>query len=476
MRPEWLKRESIWETGTNPSPARRLGPRLVAWLGLSLCLFGMNGCAALTNPVEFGIPVRRVPPEYLASPRETMQQVPISLLRLPPKESHKIAAGDLLGIYIDNILSDRTGAPPVQITENGGQAIGFPFPVREDGTLTLPLLKEAIPVAGKTLEEAQQAIIDAYTKPGQVLIKPDSAKVIVSLIRERRNQVFVLRQDSGGGGSGQAPGGGFAPGIMAAGGGGGGGGNTKRGTGVLLDLPASESDVLTALTRTGGLPGLDAKNEVLIFRGQFKPDGSTSSVMPDLNELIKDTSGKLAKERGISVVRIPLRLRPGEAFPFSPSDIELKKGDIVFIETRDSEVFYVGGLLPSREVGLPREYDLDIVEAIALVGGTLINGGVNANNIQGNVFSAGIGSPSPTNVTVIRRIRDRGDIRIHVDLAKALQDPRERILVQAQDIIILQETWGQTTVRYLTNIMNLGGFLSVISSPDASVTGSARFP
>ena len=35
---------------------------------------------------------------------------------------------------------------------------------------------------------------------------------------------------------------------------------TLAGTGQIIDLPAYQNDVLTALARTGGLPGTDAKN------------------------------------------------------------------------------------------------------------------------------------------------------------------------------------------------------------------------
>ena len=46
------------------------------------------------------------------------------------------------------------------------------------------------------------------------------------------------------------------------------------------------------------------------------------------------------------VVRIPLRLSPGQPLPFSPDDVILHSGDILFIQSRDAELFYTGGLLP----------------------------------------------------------------------------------------------------------------------------------
>ena len=41
-------------------------------------------------------------------------------------------------------------------------------------------------------------------------------------------------------------------------------------------------------------------------------------------------------------------------------------GDIVFIETREREVYYTGGVLQGREIPLPRDYDLDVLAAISL--------------------------------------------------------------------------------------------------------------
>ncbi len=45
------------------------------------------------------------------------------------------------------------------------------------------------------------------------------------------------------------------------------------------------------------------------------------------------------------IVRIPIRLSPGEPVNIREQDIILCDGDIVFIESRETEVFYTGGLL-----------------------------------------------------------------------------------------------------------------------------------
>src|SRR5262249_46416256 len=148
--------------------------------------------------------------------------------------------------------------------------------------------------------------------------------------------------------------------------------------------------------------------------------------------------------------------------PFQSSDVILKTGDIIFIEARDTEVYYTGGLMYPRQFVLPRDLDLRVVDAIALAGGPLVNGGITQNNLSGNIIASGLGSPSPSKVTVLRRTKGNGQISILVDLNKALNDPRENILVQAGDVIILQETVGEAVTRYFTSVFryNLFGTFS----------------
>src|SRR5262249_37119502 len=138
----------------------------------------------------------------------------------------------------------------------------------------------------------------------------DRERIIVSLLTPRTYQVLVVRQDA----SNLTVG---ATGAIGA---------SRRGTGASVNLPAYENDVLNALTRTGGLPGLDAVNEVVIQRGGLKSG-------TDLTD---------------QFVRIPLRLPTGSPPTFDPKDVILRNGDIIFIEARDTEFFYVGGLMQPR--------------------------------------------------------------------------------------------------------------------------------
>ena len=91
----------------------------------------------------------------------------------------------------------------------------------------------------------------------------------------------------------------------------------KRGTGQALELPIGENDVLTALAKTGGMPGIDAINEVVIERQrpETPPDGDAKGAAAkppaDPKVAVKKAPVKYVKQ----YIRIPLRLRPGDPEP-----------------------------------------------------------------------------------------------------------------------------------------------------------------
>jgi protein involved in polysaccharide export with SLBB domain len=414
----------------------RLGLMAVALAGLPV------GCASVTNPVADGIPTRRLPEEIFPKLRDDLRTIPLSLLRQPPLVGgYKLDKGDVLGILIESVLGEKNQAPPVRLADLGGQppALGYPIPVQEDGTITLPYV-EPLNVKDKTLLDVQNMIREAYTRKRQIL-QPGTERIIVTLLQPRKYHVLVVRQDGGTGVN-------VENGL----------GNSKRGTGYSLDLPAGENDVLNALARTGGLPGLDAVNEVTIERSDVKlnPDGT----MPPE-----------------AISRIPLRLRNGEPITFKPEDVVLRNGDIVFIETRDTEVFYTGGLLPPGEFALPRDYDLDIIEAIARVHGPLVNGGFNQNNqFSSQLLASGLGFPSPSLATVLRKTSYGRQLAIRVDLNKALRDPRERVIIQPSDIIILQEKPSEAFVRYFSTVFRYNFLGTIIRQRDLEATLNLNGP
>lgn len=472
---------------------------------LAVCLSPfLTGCSSISNPVANGIPVRRIPAEFLAEPKNDLQTIPLASLRKKPEEKYILGPGDTLGIWIEGVLGERGGPgerllgergqlPPVIQPPQGSDlppAIGLPIVVREDGTLALPEIPP-LKVEGMSLQQAEEAIRKAYTVTKEI-IKPGRERIFLSLIKPRTYRVLVIRQDSFGGlvgGAGAGGGGGAGGGSGAGGGGGGGGGGgagagffgtLKRGAGFVLDLSPEENDVLTALTKTGGLPGLNARDEVIIERGVFTGDQDVTGLMhayeslePGCNFGGPGAAASDGSTGGRRITRIPLRMRPNQPLRFRPEDIVLRTGDIVFIEARIQDVWYGGGFLFGGPFILPRDRDLDIVEAVALAGFALVSPGVTLNNLSGAISAAGPGFPPPSLATVIRKTPDGGQIPIRVEMNVALRDPRERILIMPNDVVILQFKPEEAFTQYLLGVMSFNFNWLAINTPRA--TGNYNF-
>ncbi len=380
-----------------------------------------GGCASLSNPVADGIPVRRLPAEVLGRPKTELKPIPLTLLRQRESDAYKLDKGDVLAVVAEEIIAPANTPVPVRLPDqfNANAALGFPIPVGDDGTISIPRLP-AISVRGKTLAEVEQLIKDTASgkNGGPELVNPKNARVTVQLLQKRIYTITVVREDT-------------QP-VPLTGQGGVLLGANKRGNGFTVKLQAGENDVLHALNASGGPPGLDAKNEVVILRGQYDP-------------------GDPAK----STTRIPLRIYPEQQLTLTEADIVLKDGDVVVIESRDStsEVFYVAGVAGSRQFSLPRDYDLDVIQALTLVGAPLANGGFTQNAFIGNAVNTGLGSPSPALLTVLRPLPNGRQIPIKVDLNRALRDPRERLRVQGGDILVMQERPGEAVFRYITQTL-----------------------
>jgi protein involved in polysaccharide export with SLBB domain len=412
-----------------------------AWLSLlTLAAVLVPGCAAVTNPLADSLPVRHLPPELLLTClKDREESVPLVLLEQPPAETYRLDAGDVLGIWIDGILGDQKLPIPVHTPVLATQreqrsmppSAGFPLTVQEDGALRLPYL-EALPVRGLTLSQAEDAIRTAYQH--KKLLPEGGAKLLVTLLQKRYYEVIVLRQEANAFTVG--PEGAAAP----AG---------RRGAGHILNLTAYENDVLHALAATGGLPGLDAYNQVVVYRRVAPHLTDRKALLQQLEQLPPGAPLPAELSRA-PMVRIPLRQDPRLPVPFKPEDVLLETGDVVYLEARDKDVYYTSGLLPAGEHILPRDRDLDVLTAVSLVRGPLVNGTFGAGALSGLIFPLGIGQPSASLLVVLRRTADGGQLPIRVDLNRAMRDPRERILVHAGDMLILQERPTEALARYAT--------------------------
>ena len=241
-------------------------------LFVGLCLLGtLTGCAAF-HPME-GVPARYLPTELKAGERNGKKTIDFSLLSQKPPVNYLIDSGDVLAVYVEGQVGRSTDPPPVHFPLNneGPASFGLPFPVREDGTISLPNVG-SIFVRGQSIAQVEQRVKQAYLSPKQI-IHPENYRVQVSLQRPRQYRVLVIRQDSRTEPLTNSAAGGLNLGLV------------KRGSGKLVSLPAYSNDVLNALTATDGMPGLDAEPAVYVIRRRGpRTGGSLDSHWPtDLN-------------------------------------------------------------------------------------------------------------------------------------------------------------------------------------------------
>lgn len=414
-------------------PARRACRGLSGLMTILLLGLGSTGCTSLVQPIH-GIPSTRLPPQFFAEERNNLMPIDYSLLGQEAPRQYVLDKGDVLGIYVDRVLPftepDAVPVmPPVNFPEKESllpPSTGFPFTVLEDGTISLPLLRP-LKVRGLTLDQTRDLIRRAYIE-AKILKEDDNQFVspVVTMIRERTYNVVVIRQDT----LSQQGAGGGRGGVQ---------GPDERAKGDVVKLPAYQNDILHALMATGGLPGLGAKNEVKVLRASRADQAARAAFIRQYGEMVASYCDPCScpppMPEDPTVLRIPLRLPVGVVPSIRPEDVLLEDGDIVLVESRENEFFYTGGLLPPGQWPLPRDYDLDALAAMALAGG-----GINAGRSGGGggISIQSFGGVPPGRLFILRRTPCKGQIAIEVDLAKAINDPRTRPIVQPGDTLILQ--------------------------------------
>jgi len=214
----------------------------------------------------------------------------------------------VLGIYIADVLGDREELPQVAYpsfrTKNSPiePFVGQPIKVESNGTIKLPYV-EPIYVEGMSLPQVRDEISNQY----------------VNIF----HRIYVVRQDTRYN----------TPGVIST--------SeqeiSRRWSGTTLYLEPKEASVLTALMRTGGLPGIDAKNELWVMKGISK-DEIDSVGIPNLQKL-EGLSPMMIPKSTSKMVRIPLMQQLGEEFPFTQEDVVLGDGDVVFLPRRDGDHF-----------------------------------------------------------------------------------------------------------------------------------------
>ncbi len=416
-----------------------------------------SGCLSIPNS-------QTVSPRYFKSKvhggvRSEMEQINFVKLRMDKPAEELLGPNDVLGIYIAGITGALDEAPPIHnigpgVSTTDRPASGYPYQVRSDGTLSLPMLPEPIYVEGMSLVQAEEAIRAAYTLKKQI-VRAD-ANISVSMIKRRTYHVTVIREDIAADdmratNNSLATGKGAA--YMAG---------MNRGTATSLELPAYRNDVLEALSQTGGLPGLNAKNEVVILRKAYSEEFSNTDYMSGNLDVgyaqsqVADrynATGEIADLNSeLGIVRIPLRVGANETPPqLTSEDVTLYDGDVVYIQSREAEVYYTGGLIKGGVYPIPRDYDLDVMGAIATAGGTV---GASAGAAASNTSSR-VGSLVPASRILVLREVNGKQYAIQIKQKEMLRDPSQRILIEPNDVILVEYTPIELWFNMMYNMINV---------------------
>ncbi|HBJ36776.1 MAG TPA: sugar ABC transporter substrate-binding protein [Planctomycetaceae bacterium] len=401
------------------------------------------GCTSVSSS-HHAVPANRLDPAIFSCSKENLSPLPFATLGQPRPQEHKIGAGDTLAIYVFGVFPPGEDETPVQNRTQAvnqryyppygaeiGPSTGLPIRVSDNGTVDLPLM-EPVQLNGLTISQAVEKIRSLYVEKG--VVQKGRERITVGLITPRVKRVIVLREDTP-----ATPVAITNPSLNK---------EIHRGSGEVIDLPIYENDVLHALASTGGLPGTDAKRELWVIRHNGSADYRYINA-DQLNTMV--IQGMVGTEKS-NVIRIPLVGCPDQPLPFRAEDVVLEDGDVVFVPRRN-EYFVTGGLLPGARIPLPRDEDIDVLEAIAMSTGSI--GGPLGQS--GAVLSGGrVGNlKEPTRVLILRKLPDGRQLAIRVDLDRAMQDEKERILIQNEDVVMLHFKPSSSFVYGFFNWMNV---------------------
>lgn len=363
-------------------------------------------------------------------PMATAQTVvDASLFQKPERTPYVLDSGDTLGVFVEGVTGEVNSMPPIHDPPAGSDlppAMGYPTLILHDGTIRLPLV-EPISVRGLSVPQVETLLQKTYVSGKDPIIN-ERSRVIVSLMRKRTVSVMVVRGDQSQamidsrfrGGANSRP-------ISNR--------SDRSGRIYNLQLPAGENDLLNAMIQTGGLPGVNAKDELIVFRHLTESSHVTQGFPRSANN----------QQDAANSQSFPLRSNSVSPSLFPRTQNELRAGDIVSIAAKPTAVFYTGGLLGGGEYLIPRDRPLSVIDAISLVGGIPASRGNGAIPLE-----------QPRLLTLIRRAGNT-QFQCRFDLRNGYSQQASETIVQSGDYLILDYSPSQRVQNIGIGVFNIWG-------------------
>lgn len=209
---------------------------------------------------------------------------------------------------------------------------------------------------------------------------------------------------------------------------------------------------------TGQPPGMSQRYAGSMYpttnNGSMLPQGGRIAGSPDLryaNPAQMHTMSSDPMSRHPNAVRIPLTAVNGQPLAFGQQDIILEEGDIILVESREQDHFFTGGLLGGGQYALPRNTDLDVIDAVLLADSY-------SRSTQLNTPTRAIGGVSVLNrdvtvgasrVIIERTGPDGHKRRFRVSLYHAMKNPDQRVLIEPGDRIFLEYTSAEAFLAFI---------------------------
>lgn len=277
-----------------------------------------------------------------------------------------------------------------------------PMPVRvdEDGTVKLPLVG-SVPLAGLTLTEAEQ-VIRQTSVTRQIYREPH-----VSLALQQRQTVAVRVV-----GAVQKPG--------------------------VYEVPAIGGDLLAALVAAGGLA--EEAGQMVDIRHPSPASPGASGAGNVTSAFVEPASDGQAVQPASYSAGSPryVRVNLHQLGPRSDADLHVEDGSVVMVHTRPTQRVHVMGLVRKPDAyEIPEDGRLRVLDAIALAGGTTLS---MANKVH-----------------VIRQLPQREKpVVIGLSLSQAKYDGRSNLLLQAGDVVSVEETPTTFVVDTVRSFIRFG--------------------